>query len=125
MNPRTHTPEEMKAMLRQFIENRCRGRENSMKLNALARQFLTDRKAVQAAIQGLIADGVPVGTSKTPPAGVFLIESEAERLAAANMLIRTAVSELKRAAALKKIPLGDVFRQLELGFVPQMGTGRP
>lgn len=84
------------------------GRANARQVRDLATAVNLPPRRVQQILKGLLEKyGWPIGTAMERPFGNYVAEGTEERERAAMLLTAHAVSTLKRAAALRGIPLGE------------------
>lgn len=82
------------------------GRQQARQIPEIAAEAGVTGRRAQTIIQHLLLDHhVPIGTSMGEPAGNYLIEDEQDLSATVELLRRRGISNLVRAAALKKMTL--------------------
>ncbi len=83
-----------------------RGRANARKVREIAAEAGIPNRRAQEIVQQLLHEhGWPIGTAMEAPHGNYLIDSATELAATVDLLTRRGISNLARAAALKRMSL--------------------
>ncbi len=90
------------------------GAENARKIDEIAEETGIADREVRAITSRLILDSsVPIGTSMRPPYGNYLIDSPEDLSATVELLRTRGISNLVRAAALKKMTLEQYLQEVQ------------
>lgn len=114
-NPVPPLPFEASGEERLVYEALRTGAENARQIKTLAEETGIPGRQVQAIVETLILEyQVPIGTSMRPPYGNYLIDSAAELEATVELLRVRGISNLVRAAALKKMTLAMYLEEVQV-----------
>jgi hypothetical protein len=91
------------------------GRENARRIDDIAAEAELPARRVQDVIHHLLLEHhMPVGTAMAEPFGNYLIDNDDELAETVRLLRGRGLSNLQRAAALKRMTLRAFVQQLEL-----------
>lgn len=91
------------------------GAEQALQVPELAKRTGIPARQVQSIVEKLILEySIPIGTSMRPPYGNFLIESPEDLEATVELLQTRGISNLVRAAALKKMTLRQYLEEVQV-----------